>query len=115
MSKKSYKRMQNRLYREIKRRIIAENSLSRPVRLIKCERNIETIRVKNIIPDYLQDTKEYIEVVRSDIANQITEKLIKDHYIKFDCYKKCYHTAEDEIIMNVSEIEATLNVVRPWG
>ena len=54
MSKKSYKRNQNRLYREIKRRIIAENRLLKPVRFIKYEQKIETIKIRSILPDYIE-------------------------------------------------------------
>ena len=58
MSKKSYKRNQNRLYREIKRRIIAEQQLLRPVTFAKCERKIETLKVRNMVPEYMEQTKK---------------------------------------------------------
>jgi len=114
MSKKSYKRHQNRLYREIKRRIVAEERLLKPVRFIKCERKIETIKIRNIIPDYIEQTKEYIEFVESEMTKQIMKKLVEDCYIKFN-YSGDYHRiADDEEVMNISEIEATLNVVKPF-
>lgn len=115
MSKKSYKRHQNRLYREIKKRITAEDRLLKPVRFAKCERKIETIKIRNIVPEYIEQTKEYVEFVKSDMARQIVKKLVEDGYIKFN-YSGDYHRiAEDEEVMNISEIEATLNVVKPFG
>ena len=114
MSKKSYKRHQNRLYREIKRRIIAEQRLLKPVRFERCERKIETLKIRNIIPDYIKQTKEYIEFVRSDMTKQIMKKLVEDGYVKFN-YSGDYHRiAEDEEVMHISEIEATLNVIKPF-
>ena len=113
MSKKSYKRNQNRLYREIKRRIIAEDRLLKPVRFVKCERKIETIKIRSIVPEYLEQTKEHIEFVKSDMTKQIVKKLVEDGYVKFN-YSGDYHCiTEDEEVMNISEIEATLNVVKP--
>ena len=113
MSKKSYKRNQNRLYREIKRRIIAENKLLKPVQFIKCDRKIETIKISNILPDYIEQTKEYIEFVKSDMAKQIAKKLVEDGYLKFN-YSGDYHRiADDEEVMNISEIEARICVVKP--
>ena len=115
MSKKSYKRNQNRLYREIKRRIIAESRLLKPVRFVKCERKIETIKVVNIIPDYMEDTKEYIEFIKYDLAKQLVQKLIDDRYVKFDYFGEYQHIAEDEEILKVEEIEARIDVVKPWN
>ena len=113
MSKKSYKRNQNRLYREIKRRIITENRLLKPVRFIKCDRKVETIKIRNILPDYIEQTKEYIEFVESDMTKQIVKKLVEDGYVKF-IYSGDYHRiADDEEVMNISEIEARICVVKP--
>ena len=113
MSKKSYKRNQNRLYREIKRRIIAENKLLKPVQFIKCERKVETIKIRKILPDYIDQTKEYIEFVKSDMTEQIAKKLVEEGYVKFN-YSGHYHRiADDEEVMNISEIEARICVVKP--
>ena len=113
MSKKSYKRNQNRLYREIKRRIIAEDRLLKPVRFGKCERKIETIKIRSIVPEYIEQTKEYIEFVKLDMTKGIVEKLIEDGYIKFNYFGDYHRIAEDEEVKNISEIEAKLYVVRP--
>ena len=113
MSKKSYKRNQNRLYREIKRRIIAEDRLLKPVRFGKCERKIETINIRSIVPEYIEQTKEYIEFVKSDMTKQIVKKLVEDGYVKFDYSGDYYRIVEDEEVMNISEIEARICVVKP--
>ena len=115
MSKKSYKRNQNRLYREIKRRIIAEDRLLKPVRFVKCEQKIETIKIRNMLPDYIERTKEYIEFVKSDMTKQIMKKLVEDGHLKFNYYDKYQRIDDDEEVMNISEIEATLNVVKPYN
>jgi len=115
MSKKSYKRNQNRLYREIKRRIIAEQRLLKPVRFAKCERKIETLKIRNIVPEYIKDLKEFLEYAKSDMVREITQKLISDGYLKFNYYGDYIPIAEDEEAMDVKEIEAVLNVVKPWN
>ena len=115
MSKKSYKRNQNRLYREIKRRIIAEQQLLRPVTFAKCERKIETLKVRNMVPEYMEQTKEYIEFIKHDTAKQIMKKLIDDGYVQFKYFGKYQRIADDEEVMDVKEIEAILNVVKPWN
>jgi hypothetical protein len=115
MNKKSYKRNQNRLYREIKRRIIAEKRLLKPVRFARCEQKIETLKIRSIIPEYIEDTKEFIEYAKFDMARQITQKLISDGYLKFNYYGDYIPIAEDEETMDVKEIEAVLNVVQPWN
>lgn len=113
MSKKSYKQHQNRLYREIKRRIIAEDRLLKPVRFVKCERKVETLKIKNTLPDYIEQTKEYIEFVKSDMTKQIMKKLVEDGYVKFNYSGKYQRVADDEEVMNISEIEARICVVKP--
>ena len=115
MSKKSYKRNQNRLYREIKRRIIAEQQLLKPVTFAKCERKIETLKVINIVPEYMEQTKEVIEYIKNDMARQMIRRLIDNGYVQYKYFGKYQCIADDEEVMNVKEIEATLNVVRPWN
>lgn len=113
MSKKSYKRNQNRLYREIKRRILAEDRLFKPVRFGKCEQKIETIKIRSIVPEYIEQTKEYIEFVKSDMAKQIVKKLVEDGYVKFNCYGDYRRIADNEEVKIISEIEAKVYVVKP--
>lgn len=113
MSKKSYKRNQNRLYREIKRRIIAENKLLKPVQFVKHEQKAETIKIRRTLPDFIEQTKEYIEFVKSDMAKQIVKKLVDDGYVKFNYSGNYNRIADDEEVMNISEIEARVCVVKP--
>lgn len=115
MSKKSYKRNQNRLYREIKRRIIAEQKMLRPVSIVKCERKIETLKVRNMVPEYMEQTKGYIEYVKTDMIRQMVHKLIADGYVQFKQFGKYVRIADNEEVMDVKEIEAILNVVKPWN
>lgn len=103
MSKKSYKRNQNRLYREIKRRIIAEQALKFPVPIIQIHRDIETLAIRNIVPNYL--VRE-IEFVKTDMANKIARKLVAEGFVEF-CENKY------EPIADVTEIEARICVVKP--
>lgn len=81
MSKKSYKRNQNRLYREIKRRIIAEQALKFPVPVIEIRRDIETLAIKDIIHNccFLNE----IEFVKTDMANKLARKLIDEGFVEF--------------------------------
>ena len=107
MSKKSYKRNQNRLYREIKRRITAEQRILKPVQFAVCKRSVETIKIKKMVPNYMIEHEEY---VKQDMANQIMHTLIEDGFIVF--HSRGF--SKDFPVENIAEIEATLNVVRPW-
>lgn len=107
MSKKSYKRNQNRLYREIKRRIAVEQQIFKPVQFAVCERSVETLKIKKMVPNYMIEHEEF---VKQDMANQITHTLIEDGFIVF--HSRGF--SKDAPIENTAEIEATLNVVRPW-
>lgn len=104
MSKKSYKRNQNRLYREIKRRIMAEQALKFPVPVIGVHRDIETLTIRNIVPNHL--IRE-IEFVKTDMANKLSSKLVDEGFVEFSNTNK-YTSIED-----VTEIEARICVVKP--
>ncbi len=105
MSKKSYKRNQNRLYREIKRRIIAEQALQFPVPIIQIHRDIETLAIRSIIPNYL--VRE-IEFVKTEMANKLARKLVADGFVEFFSEEN-----KHEPIADVTEIEARICVVKP--
>ena len=105
MSKKSYKRNQNRLYREIKRRIIAEQALKFPVPVIKVHRDIETLKIRNIVPNHL--IRE-IEFVKTDMANKLASKLVAEGFVEFFIGTNKYTPIAD-----VTEIEARIRVVKP--
>lgn len=102
MSKKSYKRNQNRLYREIKRRIIAEQALKFPVPVIEIHRDIKTLAIRNVVPNHL--TRE-IEFVKTEMANKIARKLIAEGFVEFFSSENMYP--------DVAEIEARICVVKP--
>jgi hypothetical protein len=105
MSKKSYKRNQNRLYREIKRRIIAEEALKIPIPVIEIHRDIETLAIRSIVPNYL--IRE-IEFVKTDMANKIARKLVAEGFVEFYSRENKY-----EPIADATEIEARICVVKP--
>lgn len=106
MKKKTYKQMQNRLYREIKRRIIAEKRIMIPLEVRTDGRQIDTIAVRNIVPCRLY-TKDNDVFVKSIMANKIATKLLADQYITFYSCENQYEPAIDTI-----EIEARLDVVK---
>ena len=105
MSKKSYKRNQNRLYREIKRRIIAEQASKFPVPVIKIHRDIETLAIKNIVHSRFLNE---IEFVKTDMANRLASKLVAEGFVEFYISENKYAPITD-----VTEIEARIRVVKP--
>jgi len=105
MSKKSYKRNQNRLYREIKRRIIAEQALKFPVPVTNIHRDFETLAIRNTVPHYLV---RKIEFVKADMANRIARKLVAEGFVEFFSSENKYAPIED-----VTEIEARICVAKP--
>lgn len=109
MKKKTYKQMQNRLYREIKRRIEAENRIMIPLEVKTDGRQIDTIKTRNMIPCRMC-TRDNDHIVKSIMANKIATKLLADEYIAFYSHENHY-----EPITDVMEIEARLDVVRPKG
>ena len=105
MSKKSYKRNQNRLYREIKRRIIAEQALKFPVPVIEVHRDIEMLKIRRIVPSYLIHE---IEFVKTDMANRIARKLVAEGFVEFFISENKYAPIDD-----ATEIEARIRVAKP--
>lgn len=105
MSKKSYKRNHNRLYREIKRRIIAEQALKFPVPVIEIHRDIETLAIRNIVPNYFA---REIEFVKTDMANELARKLVAEGFVEFFSRENKYGPITD-----TTEIEARICVVKP--
>lgn len=105
MSKKSYKRNQNRLYREIKRRIIAEQVAKLPVPVIEIHRDIETLAIRNIVPNRLVNE---IEFVKTEMANKLARKLVAEGFVEFFSRENKY-----EPIADTREIEARICVVKP--
>lgn len=118
MKKRTYKQMKNRLYREIRRRIIAEKQadclmINQP-KMVHVNCKIETLKARKIIPDCIEQTKEYLEDTESEMARQMAQKLIADGYLKFTFDGEYVRIAEDEEVMNIKEIMAKIHVVKPW-
>lgn len=105
MNKKSYKRNQNRLYREIKRRIMAEQALKSRASIIKIPRDVKTLKIGNVVPNYLMNE---IAFVKTDMANKLARQLVAEGYVEFFCDKNKYPPMAD-----VTEIEARVCVVKP--
>ena len=105
MSKKSYKRNQNRLYREIKRRIIAEQVAKFPVPVIEIHRDVETLAIRNIVHNRFFHE---IEFVKMEMANKLASKLVAEGFVEFFSSENKY-----EQIADVTEIEARVCVVKP--
>jgi len=106
MSKKSYKRNQNRLYREIKRRVIAEKVLKFPVPVVEIHRDIETLAIRSIVPNHI--VCDDMEFVKMDMASKIARKLVVEGFVEFSSSANKYAPIED-----VTEIEARIRVVKP--
>ena len=110
MSKKSYKRMQNRLYREIKARIIAEKKLDLPVQFwpVRETRHIDTLKVSSRRTEPAgYNTDEFMEYEKARIAMMFADKLLEDGYIDFHTEK-----LEEGMYLEVCT-DARLDVVKP--
>ena len=110
MSKKSYKRMQNRLYREIKARMIAEKKLDLPVRFwpVRETRHVDTLKVSRGHTERAGiSNDEYMNYEKEAIARMFAVKLLEDGYISF-------HTESLEAgEYSEVRIDATLDVLKP--
>lgn len=105
MSKKSYKRNQNRLYREIKKRIIAEQAARMPVPVIETHRDIKTLAIRNIVHTRFLNE---IEFVKTEMANKLARKLVDEGFVEFFSSEN-----KHEPIADVTEIEARICVAKP--
>lgn len=109
MSKKSYKKLQNRLYREIKRRIIAEK---RPLAFARTiykpiDPEIDTLAIKRVFPSFYvsENNPKLVEFIKQDLARQITDKLLADGYFLFE--------SELDPVTNVGVVRCRLRVCKP--
>ena len=110
MKKRTYKQMQNRLYREIKRRMMLERM---PVPICKIEqRKIETMAMCYRIDNYKikQIGPDYDEFVKREIAFNICDKLLEQGYFIFKTQTDSYGPIDD-----YTEIMGKIDVVRPGG
>ena len=103
MSKKSYKRNQNRLYREIKRRIIAEQASRMTVPVVEIHRDIKPLAIKNIVYNCFLNE---IEIIKKEMADKLARELVAEGYVEF---------SENKYIPTVdaTEIEARIYVAKP--
>lgn len=107
MSKKSYKQMQNRLYREIKRRIQAEYAALVPLDMSLFrvqDRQIETIMAALRVGDYIFELPEMKKEIKFELAGIIAKKLVNEGYVKFKAIPR------HEIFSY--DVEARLKVLR---
>lgn len=110
MSKKSYKQNQNRLYREIKRRLIAEQRLAKqkiPVKVIRLNSvrfEIDHIIYKHEFWGSHFDMDEAQKQIAKSLAYRLADKLLENEYITIltadDPYEDCVR------------IKARINVVK---
>ena len=112
MSKKSYKRNQNRLYREIKRRMIAEQAMMFPVPVHIEHRNFDTLAVRQLVDNMANpsDYTKYSEIIKRDMAYKLADKLMDEGYITYLTRENHY-----DPIFDKCEVEARIMVVRKEG
>lgn len=109
MSKKSYKKLQNRLYREIKRRIQAEQRPMSFGSYTVTHQKIETIKVAQIFPRLEMATngeEEFVDYVMEHcLMKSIVKKLFYEGYVQ--CYSEMDHDRD------AIKVECQLKVIRP--
>lgn len=108
--KRMYKQMQNKLYRKIKRRMIAEQAMKFPVPVHIEHRNFDTLIIRNLVDKRAgpANSAEYAEYIKRDMAHQLADKLMHEGYIS-------YYTREEPNygpISDNAEIEARIMVAR---
>ena len=115
MSKKSYKRMQNRLYLEIKARIIAEKKLSMSVWswTARETRRVDTLKVSRRHTEMAGvSSNGYIEYEKEIIARMFGERLLEEGYIDFHTEYLEEHFEDQPVAYLEVRIDATLDVVK---
>lgn len=109
MKKRTYKRMQNKLYREIKRRMIAEQAMKFPVPVHIEHRNFDTLAIRHLVDKRAvpENSAEYVECIKRAMAYQLADKLMHEGYIS-------YYNKEEPYGQNLdyAEIEARIMVTR---
>lgn len=117
MSKKSYKRTQNRLYREIKARMIAEKKLSMsawPGWTARETRHIDTLKVSRRHTEMAGVSNNgYMEYEKETIARMFGERLLEEGYIDFHTEYLEEHFEDQPVAYLEVRIDATLDVVKP--
>lgn len=75
-----------------------------PVPVVTIHRDIETLVVRNLVPNYLVDEIEFVKI---DMVNKLVEKLIAEGFVKFSNNKN------KGPIADTTEIEVKIFVVKP--
>lgn len=105
MKKRTYKRMKNRLYREIHRRMLLEHAIAFPPKVCVEERKIETLAVRSTFP--VEIVREGLEEqVKREMVYAIVKRLSEEDFI-------VYYTHDDMQPVDRFEVEARIDVVRP--
>lgn len=102
MSKKSYKKLQNRLYREIKRRLLAEQTR---VQYTVYHTKIDTLKATHV---FLRGADVNSDEIKRLAAWKLCESLIHSQYISFEAYNIPILNVYPDAI----EIEAAIHVCK---
>ena len=109
MKKRTYKQMQNRLYREIKRRMMLEQASKFPVPVHVEHCNFDVLAIRHSIDKRTipPDCDEYSKIIQHDMAHKLADKLMDEGYIR-------YYTREDPScpFYDYEEIEARIRAVK---
>lgn len=106
MSKKSYKQLQNRLYQEIKRRMIAEMLSNRAVTVCKTTVDIETVKIAHTMS--FLDYEQGADYAKELLARKIGESLYQSGRIKYSVIREPFLDLDVDCI----RMEASLDVVK---
>lgn len=89
MKKRTYKRLKNRLYREVKARQQAEFLLRKPIKYDVINLKIDTLCVRHILNQrqLSEDPVGYKEYEEREMSRQIATKLRESGYIKSSMYE----------------------------
>ena len=106
MSKKSYKQMQNRLYREIKRRIAAEQNCRIEKYAFKVQEKVETLKVACMHPITEPDIEPNIldEYIKKDLVRKLCNALYEGNYIAFFSCPSRFGCMETTALLKVVKV-----------
>lgn len=110
MKKRTYKRMQNRLYREIKKRMQLEHSIAFPPKVCVEQRKIDTLKTRQRIniERFPVNDPAFDKMCKRDMVYMLCDKLLDDGYVQFYKGENSYAPIE-----GFAEVECRIDVVRP--
>ena len=76
-----------------------------PIHVLTIHRDIETLAVRSLVPNYLVDEIEFVKI---DMVNKLATKLVAEGFVQFSNNKN------KEPIADTTEIKAKIFVVKPW-